>query len=266
MPSSIRPAVAVVPVALREPGDLDALAHCLVALTTSDPALPTIVAGGANSEPALLDQVAIAADELGGELVRSPGGVPAAVNAGLRAARDVGADVLLIGQDVVPAAAGWLDRLRARNDTQGRPAAVVGGRLVHPNGILAEAGLYFSLLLREWLPRLRYAPADLPAALTACACPVGTGLQLIRHETLIEVGLYDEDLTLEHANVDFCLRALGVGLECIYDPSAVGRRLSPALPAEEPSAAALRALDRSTRALWSKHADVDFSPWTPVIA
>ncbi|HTE63295.1 MAG TPA: hypothetical protein VK631_23270, partial [Solirubrobacteraceae bacterium] len=65
---------------------------------------------------------------------------------------------------------------------------------------------------------------------------------------------------------DFCLRALGAGLECIYEPSAVGRRLSPALPAEEPSAAALRALDRSTRALWSKHADVDFSPWSPVIA
>ena len=150
MPSSIRPVVAVVPIAVRDAGELDALAHCLVALTTAG--LPTIVAGGKDSAPALLDQVALAADELGGELVRSPGGVPAAVNAGLRAARDAGADAVIVGQDVIPGDPAWLDRLRARTDTQGRPAAIVGGRVVHPNGILAEAGLYFSLLLREWLP------------------------------------------------------------------------------------------------------------------
>lgn len=264
MPSSIRPVVAVVPIAVRDAGELDALAHCLVALTTAG--LPTIVAGGKDSAPALLDQVALAADELGGELVRSPGGVPAAVNAGLRAARDAGADAVIVGQDVIPGDPAWLDRLRARTDTQGRPAAIVGGRVIHPNGILAEAGLYFSVLLREWLPRLRYAPAELPAALTPCACPVGTALQLVRTETLAAIGVWDEELTPAHANVDFCLRALAAGLECIYEPTAVGRRLSPALPATDQTAAELRTLDRSTRALWAKHAETDFSPWTPVIA
>ena len=78
---------------------------------------------------------------------------------------------MIVGQDVDPRRPGWLDRLRARTDTAGPPGRVVGGRVVHPNGILAEAGLYFSLLLREWLPRLRYAPADLPAALDAVRVP-----------------------------------------------------------------------------------------------
>ena len=32
-------------------------------------------------------------------------------------------------------AAGWLDRMRERTDTEGRPAAVVGARLLYPNGL-----------------------------------------------------------------------------------------------------------------------------------
>jgi GT2 family glycosyltransferase len=262
--SSIRPVVAIVPVVVTEPAQLDALARCLVSLYSFTPGTPIIVAGGAESDPALLDQVAAAADELDGELVRSPGSLMAAVNAGLRASLEGGADAVLVGQDVEVDGAGWLEPLRARRDTQGRPAAVVGGRLVHPGGLLAEAGLYFSLLLREWQPRLRYAPHDLPAALAACSCPVGTGLQLVRWETLEAVGVHDEGMTLEHASVDFALRTFQAGLECVYEPSATARRLTPAAPAEDVAPTVLKAIERSTRALWSKHRDTDLTPWIPV--
>jgi GT2 family glycosyltransferase len=264
MPSSIRPVVAIVPVALTEPEQLDPLARSLVSLYSAHPGVPIIAAAGSDSDPALLDQVAAAAEELDGELVRSPGSVVAAINAGLRAALEGGADVLLVGQDVELDGSGWLDRMHARRDTQGRPAAIVGARLVHPGEILAEAGLYFSLLLREWQPRLRYAPRDLPAALSACRCPVGTGLQLIRWETLDSVGFHDEAMTLEHANVDLALRVFGAGLECIYEPTVVARRLTPAAPAEDIAPQALHALERSTRALWAKHRGTDLTPWIPV--
>jgi GT2 family glycosyltransferase len=264
MPSSIRPAVAIVPVALTDPEQLDPLARSLVSLSSAQPGVPIIVAAGSDSDPALLDQVAAAAQALDGELVRSPGGVVAAVNAGLRAALEGGADVLLVGQDVELDGSAWLDRMRARRDTQGRPAAIVGARLVHPGDILAEAGLYFSLLLREWQPRLRYAPRDLPAALSACRCPVGTGLQLIRWETLDSIGVHDEGMTLEHANIDLALRAFDAGLECIYEPSVVARRVTPAAPAEEIAPHTLNTLERSTRALWDKHRGMDLTPWIPV--
>lgn len=264
MTSPIRPVVAVVPLVLTDSGQLEPLARALVSLIASQPGIPLILAGGATSDGALLDQAAAAAEELDGELVRSPGSVTAAVNAGLRAAAEGGADVLLLGQDVELDGSAWLDRLRARTDTQGRPAAVVGGRLVHPAGLLAEAGLYFSLLLREWLPRLQFAPHDLPAALAPCSCPVGTALQLIRWETLTTIGVHDEALTPAHANVDFALRAFAAGLECVYEPSALARRLTPAAPAAELAPHARRIHERSTRALWDKHRSTDLTPWTPV--
>lgn len=265
MTSSIRPVVAIVPVSVQEPEQLDALARCLVSLVTTIPGLPLIVAGGADSDPALLDQVAAAAEELDGELVRSPDSVIAAVNAGLHAAAEGGADALIVGQDVEVEGTAWLERLRARADTQGRPAAVVGGRVVHPRNLLVGAGLFFSVFFREWLPRFRFAPADLPAALTPALCPVAADLQFIRNETLREIGLYDDRLLLDHADIDFCLRAFAAGLECIYEPTALARRLTPAKPADDPTPAEQRRRGRSTVALWTKHNGVDFSRFVPEI-
>jgi GT2 family glycosyltransferase len=265
--SSIRPVVAIVPVVVTEPAQLDALARCLVSLYSSTPGTPIIVAGGAESDPALLDQVAAAADELDGELVRSPGTHVAAINAGLRAAADAGADAVIVGQDVeLPGDRPWLEALLAREDTRDRPAAVVGGRLVHPGDLLVDAGLFFSMFFREWLPRLRFAPADLPAALAPALCPIPAGLKLVRTETLREIGVYDEELELEHAGVDFCLRAFAAGLECVYESSASARRLTPARPYEDPAPALARRRLRSLNALRAKHRGVDFSPFVPEIA
>jgi hypothetical protein len=265
-PPAVRPVVAIVTVALTDEAQLAPLAATLVSLHVTQPGAPVIVAAGADSDAALLDQVEAVVEELDGDLVRSPGGAVAAINAGLRAAVEGGVDVLLVGQDVELDGSGWLERLRARRDTQGRPAAVVGGRLVLPGGILAGAGLYFSLLLREWQPRLRYAPADLPAAAVPCSCPVEADLQLVRWEALDQLGLLDEEMTPADANVDFALRAYAAGLECIYEPSAVARRLTPAAPAEDVPAPARQRLLQSARALRAKHRTTDLTPWIPVTA
>jgi GT2 family glycosyltransferase len=262
-----RPLVAIVPVVLTSADQLDAVARSLVSLYASAPGVPIIAAGGEESDPALLDQVAAALAELDGELVRSPGGLVAAMNAGLAAAAEGGADALVVAQDVeLPADEPWLQRLTARRDTQGRPAAVVGGRVVHPGDLLVDAGLFFSVFFREWLPRLRFAPSELPAALQPTLCPVSATLQLIRHETLERVGLYDPELALEHADVDFCLRVFAAGLECVYEPSVLARRLTPARPPEDLDPAAVRRHLRSMNALRAKHAGVDFSPFVPEYA
>ena len=54
--------------------------------------------------------------------------------------------------------------MRARTDTQGRPAAVVGARLLYPNGLLQHAGVYFSRLNRGFAHRFNHGPGDLPEA------------------------------------------------------------------------------------------------------
>ena len=117
--------------------------------------------------------------------------------------------------------AGWLDRMRERTDTEGRPAAVVGARLLYPNGLIQHAGVFFSLLNRDWLHRYRFGPANLPEALKPTRCIVTGALQFIRWETLDQIGLYDEGYRLCFEDVDYCLRVFKAGLECIYEPSVV---------------------------------------------
>lgn len=261
---AVRPALAVAPVRVRDRIDLDAVVRRLVSLSATAPELPIIVASGSDSDDTLLDSVAVAAEELGGELVRGPGSVVAAVNAGLVAAREAQIDAVLIGDDLELTHAGWLSALQARRDTRGRPAAIVGARLVHRTGVVAAAGLFFSQLTREFLPRLQYAPADLPASLAPCLCPV-SGLVLIRAETLAEVGVLDTELSCEHAQLDLCLRAFGADLECVLEPAAVAGRQTDPAPEQPRSAEERREHDRSTWVLRDRHRGTDFSLWTPEV-
>jgi GT2 family glycosyltransferase len=261
MPSRARPLLAIVPVSVQREEQLDPLARCLVSLYGSAPAgVPIVVAAGADSDDGLLAQVAAAVEELDGELVRSPGAVTPAVNAGLAGARDAGADALLVAQDVELSAPGWLPRLHVRTDSAGRPAAVVGGRLLYGNGLIAHAGQYFSVFFREWLPRYLHAPGELPAAVTPWACPIGADLQLIRRETLEAVGVYDDELAVEYAATDYCLRTFAAGLECVYEPAAIATRLTaPSFDGPRPD----EDLARSYLALRAKHGEMDFTPWIP---
>lgn len=260
----VRPALTIVPVRLRDSDELDAIVRRLVSLSCSAPGVPIVVASGADSAPALLDLLAVAAEALGGELVRSPDNVLAAVNAGLRAAAEEGLDAVLATGVFGALEPHWLDRLRARRDSQGRPAAIVGARLMHATGLTAGAGRYFSLFTREWHPRLQYAPADLAAVGMPCLCPVD-GLTLLRAETLDAVGLLDERLSIEDAELDLCLRVFATGGECVYEPSAVGIlepvEKTPRPPGPERS----RDLLRSEELLRDKHRNVDFSLFTPEV-
>ena len=165
----------------------------------------------------------VAAEQLGMAFVRKDenSGFAATVNVGLEVARASGADAVLVNADIEFTHAGWLDVMQARTDQLGRPAAVVGARLLFPNGLLQHAGVYVSRLGRGFQHRFLHGPGDLPEALVPCACPVTGALQLIRHETLVQVGLYDESFGLGFEDVDYCLRVFAAGEACIYEPAAV---------------------------------------------
>ena len=217
-----RPTLAIVPVCLRAPAELELLVDCLMSLWTTAPDAEVLCVDDGSPDPALADQLAVVLGELGYALERreTSDGTAAAANVGLRRALETGRDALVVAPDVGFLEAGWLDHLRDRTDTQGRPAAVVGAQLLYPNGLLSQAGMFFSLHGREFRYRFRMGPSDLPEALVPCRCPVSGALQLIRHETLAAVGLYDEGFWLGWEDVDYCLRAFDAGLECIYEPAA----------------------------------------------
>jgi GT2 family glycosyltransferase len=214
--------LAIIPTYLRSEADLDVVVRCLVSLHETAPQADVLVVDDFSPAAELVDLLGVATGELGIELHRRRinGGFSRAVNAGLRRALKEGRDAVLVNADVEFHRSHWLEAMHARTDTTGRLAAVVGARLLYPNGLLQHAGVYFSTLSRAWGHRFTFGPADLPEALVPTACPVTGALQLIRHECLAEVGIYDENFRMGWEDVDYCLRVFASGRECVYEPAA----------------------------------------------
>jgi GT2 family glycosyltransferase len=214
--------LCVVPAYLRTSEDLDVLVRCLVSLWGTAGAPDALVVDDGSPAPELVEMLRAATQELGFELIAKDEneGFARTVNVGLRRALETGRDAVLINADLEFTEHGWLEHLLARTDTQGRPAAVVGARLLFPNGCIQHAGVFFSSADHKWWHRCAYAPAELPEALVPTRCPVTGALQLIRHATLERLGVYDEAFRMGYEDVDYCLRAFDAGLECIYEPAA----------------------------------------------
>lgn len=217
-------------------------------------------------ERSLLQPLAAAVDELGYELIAKDEneGFSRTVNVGLRRALDTGRDAVLVNADIEFTESGWLDRMVARTDMQGRPAAVVGARLLYPNGSIQHAGVFLSLRTRAFWHRCQYGPGNLPEALVPALCPVTAALQLIRHETLATVGIYDEGYRMSYEDVDYCLRVFESGRQCIYEPtvcamhheSVFRSRTTPKLEAWQVA---------SAQRLFEKWSTTDLSPFVPAI-
>jgi GT2 family glycosyltransferase len=258
--------LCVIPSFLRTPADLDLLVRCLVSLWSTAPEAGVLVVDDGSPERSLLQPLAAAVDELGYELIAKDEneGFSRTVNVGLRRALETGRDAVLVNADIEFHEAGWLARMVARTDTKGRPAAVVGARLLYPNGCIQHAGVFFAPRSRAFWHRCQYAPANLPEALAPMLCPVTGALQLIRHETLAAIGVYDPEYRMGYEDVDYCLRVFDSGRECIYEPSVCAfhhesvfrGRKNPKLEAWH---------DESLLRLRKKWMGTDLSPFTPAI-
>lgn len=141
-------------------------------------------------------------------------GFASTVNIGLNHALQHGSDAVLVNADMEFVYDGWLEALYEVD------AAVVGGLLLFPNGLIQHAGIYYSILRRAYDHRFAFAPGDLPAAQVQFDCPVTGALQLIRYSTLEEIGVYDEEFKMGWEDVDYCLRVFLSGQRCVYQPAA----------------------------------------------
>jgi GT2 family glycosyltransferase len=213
--------LCVIPSFLRTEADLDMLVRCLVSLWSTAPQADVLVVDDGSPARSLLVPLAAAIEELGYELIAKEEneGFSRTVNVGLRRALETGRDVVLVNADIEFHEAGWLERMLVRTDTQGRPAAVVGARLLYPNGTIQHAGCFLSVRTRGFWHRCQFAPANLPEAMSPVRCPVTGALQLIRHQTLAQIGLYDEEFRMTYEDIDYCLRVFEAGLDCIYEPT-----------------------------------------------
>ena len=137
------------------------------------------------------------------------------VNKGLRIARDENKDAVLVNSDIEFIRKDWFQKMDATD------AEVVGARLLFPSGLIQHGGIYFSLLARRPEHIWRLAPGSLNLARQERICPVTGALQLIRYETIKEVGLYDDNFRMGYEDLDYCLRVFNSGRKCVYQPEAV---------------------------------------------
>lgn len=141
------------------------------------------------------------------------------VNIGLRQALHEDRDAVLVNADVEFFTSTWLELMLKQTTADGNGhAALVGALLLYPNFTIQHAGIYFSLLYREFDHIYRYGPHNLPEARDAKVCPVTGALQFIRHSCLSEIGVYDETFRMGFEDVDYCVRVWQAGLQCIYQP------------------------------------------------
>lgn len=256
--------LAVVPIYLRTPEDLDVLLRCLVSLRQTAPQADVLVVDDCSPATQHVDMIEMLAGELGVELARRPvnGGFSRTVNVGLRRALEEGRDAVLVNADIEFHWSGWLDAMLDRTDTSGAPAAVVGARLLYPNGLLQHAGVYYSALHRRWSQRFAFGPGDLPEALVPALCPVTGALQLIRHECLAAVGIYDEAFRMGWEDVDYCLRVFASGRECVYEPAALATHAESLFRSRTPEGQDTWESD-SWQTMRAKYAQTDLTPYMP---
>lgn len=217
--------LAVIPTFVRKEEDVELVQTTIASLHRTAPdELEILVVDDGSPEEALVDQLDVQQELLGFELLRKETntGFSRTVNFGLRRALQEGRNAILVNADIeMCCPPGWVNQMEQQRglvnpDTR---AAVVGALLLYPNGLIQHAGIYFSLLTRTFDHYYKYGPWDLPEAQRAEVRPVTGALQFIRHECLTNVGLYDEDFKMGWEDVDYCLRVLMSGRECVYQPA-----------------------------------------------
>jgi GT2 family glycosyltransferase len=181
------------------------------------------------------------------------------VNVGLRRARRMERDAVLVNADIEFINNGWLEALL------GNPADVVGALLLYPNRLVQHAGIYYSVISRQFDHILKLAPMSLAQVSEPRICPVTGALQLIRWPTLKRVGIYDENFRMGYEDVDYCHIVFQAGLKCAYEPSAQAIHHEGMFRWRDPSEKVLGWMAESWAYLHRKHAGVSFAEYVPTL-
>jgi GT2 family glycosyltransferase len=203
--------VCIIPTYMRSSRDCSTTRDTISSLRMTAPQAEIIVVD--DGSPYGVEQLEEWRDEAGFMLVALPdnAGFARTVNVGLRMALEAEHDAVLVNADVEffeP----WLENLLAAEGD------IVGALLLYPNGLIQHAGVYYSILTRQFDHRYRYAPGNLKQAQEEVDCPVTAALQLIRLHVLEKVGLYDEEFRLSYEDMDYCHRVFEAGYICHYTP------------------------------------------------
>ena len=254
--------LAIIPTYLRHREDLILSEHAVRSLRATSDADVLVVDDG-SPQIELARGLEGICQQVGAEFTSQPEnkGFAASVNVGLRRARKSGRHALLANADLQFWDNDWLDHLRAN------PADVVGGLLLYPNWLVQHAGIYFSVITRKFDHIFRLAPSTLAQVHEPRICPVTGALQLIKHETIKKVGVYDENYRLGHEDVDYCHMVFQAGLTCAYEPKAAVIHHESAIRTNQgsPDKKHMQWMDDGWIYFHEKHKGRDFGEFTPTL-
>lgn len=252
--------LAIVPVYISEQEHYDLAEKCIKTLVASAGKIcDVLVVDDCSPHVVLMDKLERGCQALGVEVHRRTkrNGFAAAVNVGLDMCLYEGRDAVLVNQDIVFTEYGWLEAL---GNTE---AWVAGGLLIFPSGLIQHAGVFYSINGREFDHIYRFGPPNLPEALRQRVCPVTGALQLIRHEAIALVGLYDEEFKMGWEDIDYCIRVFEAGKECIYEPEARALHHERAVRGSKPDPQIAKWQEQGKQYLFKKWAGTDFSAYIP---
>jgi GT2 family glycosyltransferase len=253
------PTLIVVPVRAERAEDIEPFLQTVASLRGSAPeAMVLVVDDRSPAQHAQMLELASNELDCAYVLQQDGEGLSAAINVGLAAANDHGMDACLVAPGLVLDDPSWLNRLRARTGPDGKPAAIAGGAVIDPSGLIRQAGYFFSLFRRLWSARLGRVPEAMLDVHAPLLCPVSSELQLIRREWIETVGVYDELLDGPHAALDYCLRVSEAGGHSVFEPSVRARGL--AVVEGEPDD-----FLPDARRLRVKHVGMSFQKWAPEV-
>lgn len=192
--------------------------RCLETLLEQRSSLdPELIVVDDASEDSTPDMLA----DLAGEIVvvqrRENGGFAAACNEGVAATS--APFLVFLNNDTEPGG-DWLAALVAYAERI-PAAAVVGSKLLYPNGTVQHAGV---VITRERQPRHIYGgfPADHPAVARSRRFQCVTGAAtLVRREAFEQVGGFDTVYRNAYEDIDLCLRLGRLGYEIHYCAESV---------------------------------------------
>lgn len=251
--------LATIPTFIRSENELAVTARAIATLRETASDCEILVVD--DCSPMFVDSLSTVCDKYGVELVRKSenSGFSSTVNIGLRRAMETGQDGLLCNADIEFFEKGWLEAMQSRSE------AVVGALLTYPNGLIQHAGIFYSIVVRAFDHIYKYAPSTLSLAHKPRICPVTAALQLIRYETLVNVGLYDESFRLGWEDVDYCHEVFKSGRQCVYEPKARAIHHEGLFRRNNPSKRIEQWQKQSWKRLHEKHRGLSFADWCPTL-
>ena len=251
---------AVIPAYLRSEQDLRILGKALSSLRETAKCDITVVDDGSPDEYPQYLLSLCDGYEVDCVLKEENSGFSKTVNIGLRKALDQEQNAVLVNADIEFFRDQWLRVMEAREES------VVGALLLYPNGFIQHAGIFYSVIRREFDHIYRMAPGNLPVAHKERVCPVTGALQFIRLECLQEVGLYDENFRMGYEDVDYAHRVFQSGRKCIYDPEVQAVHHEKIFRSREnKTGEGKKWFDESLNYLHKKWAGHDFSTYVPTL-